>query len=77
MAGLLDDLLLQPDDSEDDMKLCTDPMMHHNHSDVFGQRLCDGLPQNKTRGLIFGLLGGSSKGGLFLDWEFMLFAAKS
>ena len=49
----------------DDMKPCTDPMIDHNHSDVFGRRLSDGLPKNKTGGLIFGSLGGSSKGGSY------------
>ena len=48
----------------DDMKPCTDPMIDHNHSDVFGRRLSDGLPKNKTGGLIFGSLGGSSGGGV-------------
>ena len=38
-------------------------MIDHNHSDVFGRRLSDGLPKNKTGGLIFGSLGGSSGGG--------------
>ena len=27
--------------------------MHHNHSDLFGKKLFDCLPQNKTRGLTF------------------------
>ena len=49
----------------DDLKLCTDPMTDHNHSGVFGRRLCDGLPKNKTEGIIFGLLGGTSEGGSY------------
>ena len=40
-------------------------MIDHNHSDVFGRRLSDGLPKNKTGGLIFGSLGGSSGGGSY------------
>ena len=47
----------------DDMKPCTDPMIDHNHSDVFGRRLSDGLPKFKTGGLKFGSLGGTSQGG--------------
>ena len=41
-------------------------MMHHNHSVVLVRRLTGGLPKNKTGGLIFGSLDGSSKGGSYL-----------
>ena len=34
----------------DDMQLGTDPMMHLNHSDAFGQRLCDGFNMENKRG---------------------------
>ena len=48
------------------------PMIAYNHFDVFGRRLCDGLPKNKTGGLIFGSLGGSSKGGSYF-WGGLIF----
>ena len=50
-------------------------LIDHNHSDVFGRRLCDGLPKNKTGGLFLGSLGGSSKVGSYFLGVLFFFGA--